>query len=184
LNKFLSVAVALAISAAAILLPVEASASGMQFLPAAAAGGSNNFLGLCNAYNNKEYTSVVADSTSNWAGTGASTFAPADASTNNRITYIDCLGTATVSVSIQSSISDPVTAGGVGFIGFARDATNTNQAAAFNGALGTETGASVSYHYKPALGLHFIQATEYSGLNTVHFSQSVPLLLSVGINGM
>jgi hypothetical protein len=71
----------------------------MQFAPAAAAGGTNNFLALYNAYNRVPMRSMSQDSTASWTLTVASGWTTAKASTANRITWLDGLQQSQVSAS-------------------------------------------------------------------------------------
>jgi hypothetical protein len=63
----------------------------MQFAPAAASGGSNNVLGLWNAYNRVRALSKMRDSAAQWT-LATTAWRAADNSNSNRITWVDGLG--------------------------------------------------------------------------------------------
>jgi len=75
--------------------------TGMQFAPAAAAGGSNNVLALYNAYNRVLFHSLSRDNTSSWTYSTA-TWRAADNSNSNRINWLDGLIQSQVTASWQA----------------------------------------------------------------------------------
>ena len=73
----------------------------MNFLPASVAGGSNNIMGLFNAYNQKRVSSIERDSTSAYTYT-SNVVRIADNSNSNRVTFVDGLQQSPISVAYQS----------------------------------------------------------------------------------
>jgi hypothetical protein len=136
----------------------------MAFRPNAAAGGTNNILGLDNAYNRVMYRAQCRDSTASWTYASA-TWRAANNNNSNRITVLDCLGRTRVETCYSqyaaSAILDAAAAIGVN--------QNSNSATpvlssfiicprANNGAQATS-----GEQWAPILGLSYYQAMEQVG---------------------
>ncbi len=136
----------------------------MQLKPSAAAGGTNNVLGLWNAYNRVRLTAYSRDSTSNWLY-GTASWRAADNSASNKISFLD--GLQQSSVTGNYSIMGASTVDTVGaYIGLNVDSSTTTPdiTSTWASAAG-ETSASqpsVTETFYPLLGLHYIQAVEYA----------------------
>jgi hypothetical protein len=136
----------------------------MQLKPPAAAGGTNNVLGLWNAYNRVRITAFSRDNTSNWTY-GTASWRAADNSTNNKIFFLD--GLQQSSVTGDYSVMAVGTIDTVGtFVGLNVDSSTTapNKVSMQASAPG-ETSASqpsVTETFYPLLGLHYIQAVEFA----------------------
>ena len=156
--------------------------SGMQFKPTAAGGGSNNVLGLYNAYNRVSITSIESDSTASWTYTSG-TIRSANASTSNRINFIDGLQQSFLSGSYEIFISNSGSQGGIGI--------GVNSTSAQTGSF-CSTGASsgtvlCTMRSAPLLGLNYFQALEDadSGSGTATFqttsasNQRMSLILDI-----
>lgn len=135
-----------------------AGQTGVAFQPTTAAGGTNNIIGLWNAYNRVSAKANNSDSTSSWTySTGA--WAAANASNSNRISFVDGLGQSPV----DAVFSMPFTAAGSGCdIGILQDTTSVP-----SGNVGftqtANTAAVVSANFYPSVGLHYYQAAQYAG---------------------
>lgn len=135
----------------------------MQFAPTPAAGGTNNFLALYNAYNRVLTRSMSRDSTASWTYNSA-TWRSANNSASNRITWLDGLQQSSVVASYNVGCQPPVnnacaasvdfdstSATPAGVVGFGFNANLANNIDDFNFAGGDTT---------IGLGLHYAQAME------------------------
>jgi hypothetical protein len=140
----------------------------MQLKPSASAGGTNNILGLWNAYNRVRVTAYSRDSTSSWTY-GTASWRAADNSTRNRISFLDGLqqshSTGSYSVMGTTTVS---TVGA--YIGLDMDSSTAAPGITSQGASAvSQTSSSqpvVTETFYPALGLHYIQAVEYASSAT------------------
>lgn len=140
--------------------------TGVSCFPASAAGGSNNILGVYNAYNRVPTSCAEVDSTQTYTYTGT-TWRAADNSTSNRITWLDGLQqsfvTASYHVSVGGSSAGLVCANAIGVDGVTQGPTqagvNYNAVATLADNYVTATASRISY---PLLGLHFLQAQDYA----------------------
>lgn len=136
----------------------------MQFKPGGAAGGSNNVLGVWNAYNRVRATSQNFDSNSSWTY-NSTTLRPADGNagnTNNRITYIDGLEQSRVEAQYQCYIVAPAGENIVVSVGW--DWLTGNSATGVWGIV--SAGLSGSTYAKDdflGYGVHYVQALEQLG---------------------
>jgi len=142
--------------------------TGQALLPAAATGGTNNILGLYNAYNQVTVTALCRDNTASWSY-ATTTWRASDASNSNRVSWVDGLQQSPV----QAVFSDHVGAGSgaAGTIGVDLDSTSATPATAttFGGATLASEGATLTAtaSFYPQIGFHFAQAVEYAnGTNT------------------
>lgn len=143
----------------------------MQLKPSAVAGGTNNILGLWNAYNRVRVTAYSRDNTSNWTYSTAS-WRGADNSTSNKISFLD--GLQQSQVTGNYSVMAATTQDTVGaYIGLNADSSTTTPDITATGASAVnETSASqpsVTETFYPLLGLHYIQAVEYASGNAAQF---------------
>lgn len=142
-----------------------AGQTGMAFTPAAAGGGTNNILGLFNAYNRIRTLALNRDNTASWIYATA-TVRMMNNNAANRIAYVD--GLAQVFVGGHHAIS--VAGATDGFTGMLRNSTDqVPQTSAVvnstNGVGGTNVDA-----WPPSLGFNYVQATERSsGTNKTYF---------------
>jgi hypothetical protein len=139
--------------------------------PSPSAGGTDNFVGLWNAYNRVPVSSLESDSNTAWtdASTSWQTLDSGGAGSGeyNRVTYLDGLGQSSVEGSV-TTIAYNATAGNGAFIGVNQDSiTNTPavRAGAESAAAGTGVGA-ISFasmeNFSPDMGLHYLQAMQWS----------------------
>jgi hypothetical protein len=157
---------AVAAHAGTYLGSVEATANGqtaMAFKPAAASGGTNNFLALYNAYNRVAYVARSRDSTASWTLSNNSvTFRAANASNSNRITYLDGLGQSVAKgyykvLVLTASVSTGSSNNGVDFDSTSATPNNIGQ----ENLGGTSTHSQIHADDSLiSLGLHFAQAVE------------------------
>lgn len=137
--------------------------TGMVFEPTPASGGTNNILGLYNAYNRIPVYSIVRDGAANWVVSNTS-WAATNASNNNRCSFVDGLQQSQIrgtykqyfsittlgknvrnGMSLDSTTATPKTSG-----------RNTNVAANSQGDM-----IAVD-RWGPQLGFHFIQMQQLS----------------------
>lgn len=145
--------------------------TGMSFQPAAAGGGTNNFLGVYNAYNRITATAYSRDSTATWVITSA-TWAAMNAAVgsglSNRISYVDGLGESAVDTIISNVTF--CASGAYAGLGVNRDATTG--APTFNGQQSTGGSANQQQYlnvpgtFQPSLGFHYMQAMNSNPGNT------------------
>jgi uncharacterized protein DUF5907 len=133
--------------------------TGMAFLPAAASGGTNNILGLYNAYNRVRVAALCRDNATSWTYSTA-TWQALHANNSNRVSYVDGLAQSTVEGFLTVLITNAT--GSSGSIGMSLDSTSANPQVAGTCAItnATSQSTSVEDRFAPALGLHFIQAQE------------------------
>ena len=133
--------------------------TGMAFKPAAAAGGSNNILGLSNAYNRVPVLSIMTDSNATWTW-NATTWHAADASTANRVTFVDGLQQSPIDAVYTCGLSPTGSSSDQPTIGVNLDSTSATPFAVSENAGATLTSATVADSFPPQLGLHYVQAME------------------------
>lgn len=153
--------------------PAASGLTNMMFKPAAASGGSNNWLGLYNAYNQVTVVSVERDTTT-WTYSSA-IWRAANASNGNRVTFLDGLGQsrAVAKVSVFAAANNGVTPEiGVNFNSV------TVTPSGVHGANSNNVGAtSISSNLLAedtfiGLGLNFSQAMEFVTGGTGGFTAS------------
>ncbi len=151
----------------------------MNFNPAAANNGTNNFLALYNAYNRVSITAVSEDNTSSWSYSTA-TWRAADNSTSNRITYIDGLQQSGI-VATESVVASLSNSSGEASINLdSTSATPKSSGVAFTAATSGFDGQPTNTQlFLPSLGLHFLQAMEDVSFGSVSFIG----LVATGIQG-
>jgi len=141
--------------------------TGIALKPAAAAGGTNNILGLWNAYNQTLIHAISSDNTSSWTWNSSTPHAM-NASTSNRISWTDGLQTS----FIKAFAANTPDFNGNTFIQVGTALNATNSIGLNPGSL--NTGVTIckiqgSDTYYPQLGFNFIQATELVGSGTATF---------------
>jgi hypothetical protein len=140
--------------------------TGVQFKPAAAAGGSDNVVGIWNAYNRVHIDSLCSDSSTSWTY-GTATWRKLDNNTKNRVTYLDGLGQSFVKGRV-ATIAYNATAGDGCEIGVVQNATTgapSKPAYYQGGSSGSAVGAptfSAEENFPPVLGLNYLQGMENS----------------------
>lgn len=141
--------------------------TGMQFRPDSAAGGSNTIMALYNAYNRVKMAGQSRDSTSTWTYATA-TWRSANASTSNRVTYIDGLGFSPVDATYDSTIS--VSGSVAGIIAVNQDSTSAVPVTNSEVSTAQNVSAFVRDNLQASLGLHYIQAMEFATGATVTYA--------------
>lgn len=136
-------------------------------LPAAAAGGSANLLGVWNAYNRVNVRSICRDSTDSWSYSTA-TIRAANNSTSNRISFIVGLQESCFLNSMYLVLTGNSTAGANGYVGVGIDTTSafTNNLIGFNS---TQFAITVAGYYigpVSSVGFHYAQALERGDTTT------------------
>ena len=147
--------------------------TGMAFKPSAASGGTNNFLALYNAYNRVGVSAMSRDSTASWTYATA-TWRAADGSNSNRINFVD--GLQQSSISSAYTIGVTTTGGNNAGAGPVLDSTSAAPDAAAANSSASTLSTSAQGFSVPQLGLHFIQAVEYSqGATATFFSSTATI---------
>jgi hypothetical protein len=139
----------------------------MQLQPAAASGGTNNVLGLYNAYNQVPLKAYCGDN-SYW-GYSTASWRQADASTSNRITWLDGLQQSFVAARYQTDIIGSSTV--TGRIGIDLDSITAPPGGSVSGpnTVGNAVPSVAQLMLYPQFGLHYVQAVEYATGSTVYF---------------
>ncbi len=167
---------------------LNATANGqtaMVFRPAAASGGTNNFLALYNAYQRALYVAMSRDSTGSWVYTTAIWRAANAGGTGsgllNRVTWLDGLGQSVGQCRYDILADNP---GG----GTAKNGCDFNSTSATPGGIIGATNSSaptqiIGEDSLASLGLNFAQAVENgSGVGTSNYlgsTQTMGVLLEV-----
>jgi hypothetical protein len=139
--------------------------------PAAASGGTNNVLGVCNAYNRHRVSALEHDSTSSWVAGTAGTWATFNSGgtgsgLNNRITVVNCLSTDEVNWTLSAATSYTSTGAEALTVAVCVDCTTTAtvQDQIFNQSgltAGNEGNQVIAFgHSFAGIGLHYYQAME------------------------
>jgi hypothetical protein len=133
--------------------------------PAATAGGTNNVVGMWNAYNRVPLKTISRDS-SGYTYSTSNAWRPADGSNSNRISMVDGLGQSSVVATLINNVGMNVAQSQV-YMGINQDAAGTTApelislTAAPTSALGGNyTMLSSQDAFSPALGFHYYQAME------------------------
>jgi hypothetical protein len=146
--------------------------------PAAAAGGSDNVIGIWNAYNRVSITSLNRDSNNQWTEGSSVGWEAADTSNSNRVTWVDglqqtsVLGRYTVLPAVASGTS------AVAFIGVDLDSTTATPNLVSDWALGNSAYYSTltaEESFPPQMGVHYMQAMQnVGGSSTIYFLGEYP----------
>ena len=130
----------------------------MAFNPAASGSGTNNILGVWNAYNRVGFSAKARDSTTTWTYASA-TWRSSHNLTANRISFVDGLQQSPINGTFQCMITGSSTV--TGAIGMSLDSTSAAPATTAQLGGGTLTAGVVAADNWPAqLGFHFVQAME------------------------
>jgi hypothetical protein len=146
-------------------------ATSVQFKPAGQVGGSNNIVGLWNAYNRVRIQSFETDTSSPYSYSGSS-FQPTDYGANggpnysNRIYWLDGLQQTSVSTRLKVAASSSTIGAAIQF-GVKLDAATTPNyvSAIYTPTSNATENLRVVYSeesFTPQLGFHFVQAMEAS----------------------
>lgn len=145
----------------------------VQFSPTGSNGGTNNFMGLWNAYNRARAYAVSVDTTNNWGCTtncDGITWQPLDqqgtgSGLKNRISVVDGLGLTSFDILLTQANSN--LSSSLPTIGACIDSTSC---APINPAqiTGTNTRASLPFNLSayPQLGFHYVQAVQQTANTT------------------
>jgi hypothetical protein len=135
----------------------------MQFKPSPVASGTNNTIGLCNAWSRVAISSIERDSTGSWAA-GGTAWEAAHQTGNNRVTFLDCLGTSPIVASTQNSVTSTTT-NAFYEIGVDLDSTSATPGQIEHGttaAVNISLPLSSQESFLPQFGVHFVQGMELS----------------------
>jgi DNA-binding beta-propeller fold protein YncE len=155
-----------------VYIPTTAGETAVQFYPTAATGGTDNVVGIWNAYNRIRMESVCSDSRTGWPNNSA-TVVPLDYSagggTNlkNSVSYLDGLAQTFARGKVQTIAYSNAAATNCQ-IGVAQNSTTTySKSSVFINAVTSPAGFgattfNVEDNYPPTLGLNYIQGLESS----------------------
>ncbi len=138
--------------------------TGMAYQPTAAGGGTNNILGLSNAYNRVRTIARNIDSTVSWTY-GVATWRALNGNVANRIWFLDGLQQEQIAgrfdIRVQGNGSNP---------GFGMTLDSTAAAPSFVTGAAILTGMYLTQtaidSWMPQLGLHYVQAGEFDSSGT------------------
>lgn len=142
--------------------------TGIALLPAAAGGGTNNIVGLWNAYNQVSLRALNRDNTATWTYNGA-TVRAMNNNVANRITFLDGLQISPIK-GVHTGMSSAAVDG---FIAMNLNSTNTTPQV--SGGSNSTNGAAmgVNDQWYPVLGVSFLQAVEMAPGGTKTFFGSL-----------
>lgn len=159
--------ISVAVNQATYLGTMYATANGqcsMQFYPTPVVGGSNNILGLYNAYNRVNIVSQVGEASNSWSY-GASAWRSANGSNNNRVSFVDGLQKAYPVAEITQYIN----CNNEAQIGINFDSA-TNTPLHFADIISTiNVTATTLESSTPLLGFHYVQAMENAAFGTHNY---------------
>ncbi len=142
--------------------------TGMACFPTAAAGGTNNILGLWNAYNRVPITAQCLDSAVSWTYTTAA-WRNANNSASNRISFVDGLGQSNFIGSYNQTVYNPATSG-YEVVGVGVNSTTSGGVFVSEGSGSTQNAVYAQHNSYPIMGFNYIQALEYSdGIHAATF---------------
>jgi hypothetical protein len=156
-------------SEATYLGSIYLTASGqtsMMLKPAPASGGTTNIIGVFNAYNRVKATAVSRDNTATWTY-GTATWRKANNSVGNSITWVDGLQQVFVRGTYNALVS--YGANGNNFALGTNLDSSTAQPALYANTLevsGAAENLTIAEPFYPQLGVHFLQAMEFSNTGT------------------
>lgn len=156
----------------------------MQFIPAAAAGGTANRLDVWNAYNRVQVAALSRDSTNTWTYDTA-TWRSANNNVANRVTFVRGLNEDPASGDYH--VYSLSTSGSHNYNGVGLDVTNAFSAGCLPGSNGDVANVRVkmvaTYDFMAGLGQHFVQAVEIGGGATGTWSgdANAPLNVQMGL---
>lgn len=141
-----------------------------QLHPSATSGGTNNVIGLWNAYNRVPVIATCLDANSSWTVTSSS-FVEADSSGSNKISFLDGNQQSSFEARYTAYMSSN-TQGDAGLIAIGLDSTSI--ASAIVGAQGTTYPSQplAIFDSYPVLGLHYVAALESSPNSNNQYLQS------------
>ena len=165
--------------------------TGMAFKPTAAGGGTNNVLGLWNAYNRVRVAAYSRDSTSSWTYSGG-TWRVANAGgtgsgLNNRVSWVDGLQQSRAEATYAVAARPGTTVGGSNSVGVNFNSTSATPSGeqGYSDTSSTTSdvtsGTITSYDNTILLGFNFAQAMEQVPTDTSTFfgSPRQALILSL-----
>lgn len=155
--------------------------TGMQFRPSPAAGGTNNILGLYNAYNHVPIQSLERDGNTSWTYT-TQAWEPLDGASsnvNNRISWLDGLQRSFVHATLSdffyiSSVTD-----GAG-VGISLNSTTATPDLITFTNISPAISSSGTVTFTPQLGFNYIQAMQmcYVGGTATYYGSPYQTLIA------
>lgn len=145
-----------------------------------ASGGSNGFFGLWNTYNRVDIKSFCGDTTTQWNYAVVSTWRAANASNNMRHTFIRGLDEDGISGDFTTAGS--IATAAIAAVGIGLDSTTAFSGATSFTASANGTPMTAKYSGVPGLGVHFLQAIEFSTGATSTFYGNVTVYSQTGLH--
>jgi hypothetical protein len=142
--------------------------TGMAFKPSAASGGSNNVLGLYNAYNRVSVRAMERDSAASWTYSSA-TWRAGNNSSSNRISFVDGLQESFIFAYLECQGAP--TGAGSGVFGINLDSTTATPTVIGNQNVnGSGPSSPAGEIFLPQLGFHYLQDMEAAtaGITTTY----------------
>jgi hypothetical protein len=141
----------------------------VQFKPSASSGGTNNVVGLWNAYNRCSAASLCRDSSSAYTYSAA-VWRAADASNSNRVSWVDGLQQTSIKAFYINNGAPSVAGDSIYFGVSLNSASNSpdfyGQATAPTGTLiNNIVNVVIEENFPPQLGFNYIQAMENAASN-------------------
>ena len=149
--------------------------TGMQFKPTATAGGTDNVMGLYNAYNRVRTISRCIDSTTSSWTYSTSTWEALNAGgtgsgLNNRISFLDGLQQSFVDAELQIDLSTSSSSVGAN-VAVGLDSTSASPGGAIGLSFSTaEIPIHAFDHFTPQLGFHYVTGQQWASGATVTFN--------------
>lgn len=137
--------------------------TGVNIKPAAANGGTNNIVGVSNAYNRVPIQSIAMDNKASWTYATA-TWRAADNSNSNRVTWVDSLQQVAIKANYTVYAAEGTAGNGI-YTGVNLDSTSatpTITSSVTQGVASNGASQGIWESFPPQLGLHYIQAMEDS----------------------
>lgn len=152
----------------------SAGQTSIALKPAAASGGSDNLIGVFNAYNRVKAYSICRDSTSTWTY-GSATWRPADNNINNRVAWVDGLQQVNFAAKYVATVQFGAN-NNVFYLGASLNSISAgpNIVAVAEDNFGLSQTIVSSESFYPQLGFNYVQAMEYSltGTQTIYANGS------------
>lgn len=155
--------VGLAANRGTLVGSVRTTANGQtefSIAPAAASGGTNNKLFLSNAYNQRAVLAKCREDAASWFYTALTSLGNANASANNRISFLNCLPECPVVAELWSvlAIGNAATVYGQIAIGLDSSTVSAGLRTFLGASANLNSPIPAEYSGVPGLGLHYVQA--------------------------
>jgi len=127
--------------------------------PAAASGGTNNIIGIWNAFNRVDLNAVCRDSSASWTYS-STTFRVANNSASNRISWVDGLQQSAITSTYTQLLVGASSTGPQIAIGLNSSSASSSPIGQGNAGATNSGTISTSVTSVPLLGFNYVQALE------------------------